>query len=57
MWKQSLEQIGPSGRAILDSADGASQGESVAGAQAVNPGLDVGIQTDQCKAGWVGSLI
>jgi hypothetical protein len=53
--EERLEQVGGIGRAILDRADGTRERAGVAGAQALNPGLEVGVQTLQCKGegrGW-----
>ena len=48
--KQGFQQLGPSGRAVLDHRDGASQCTNVAGAELLDPKLVVVWQTAQCKA-------
>ena len=47
--KQSLQQIGPSGRAILHGRDGTSQGAHIPGAKLRNPWLDGLVQTISVK--------
>ncbi len=48
--KRGFEQIGPAGGAVLDGGDGAGEGERIAGAKAVEPGLEVRGSKSQCKA-------
>jgi hypothetical protein len=48
--EQSLEQVEGAGRAVFDGGDGAGQRSCITGAQALNQGLGIVVQTDQCKA-------
>ena len=43
--KESLEQIGPARRAVLDRADGTGQGARIAGAKLLDQGMEALIQT------------
>src|SRR5262249_39942276 len=47
--KQRLEQVVPSITVVLHRADGPCQGARIACAQAINPGLDVGVQPISVK--------